>query len=86
LTAPWPPLTAYCLFVPVGDSPARQIIGRHFNAYTVAYQYADSVFAHLTGNRCQYDVLGVIELNFEKRIGLFVDDCALRWNQIVSCQ
>ncbi len=31
-------------------------------------------------------MLSVVELNFEKRVGLFVDDGTLRWNQIVSCQ
>ena len=31
-------------------------------------------------------MLGVVELHFEKGIGLLVDDCALRRNQIVSSQ
>jgi hypothetical protein len=31
-------------------------------------------------------VLGVIQLDFKKRVGLFVDDGALRRNQIVSSQ
>ena len=72
--------------VPVSDPASRQIIGRHFNAYPVADKNSNSVLAHFAGHRCQHDVLGVVELYFEERIGLLVNDGALRRNQIVSSQ
>lgn len=79
-------LTAYCLLIPVSDSASRQVIGRHLNAYAIADQDTNPVFAHLAGNCRQHNVLGVVELNFKERVGLLVDDRALRRNQIVSCQ
>ena len=74
------------LFVAVSDPAARQIVGRHLDAHTIADQNADAVFAHLAGDHRQYDVLGVVEPDFEKGVGLLVDNRALRWNQIISCQ
>lgn len=70
----------------VSDSAARQIVGRHFYADAVAYQNANAVLAHLAGNRRQNDVRTIVQLDFEKCIGLFVDYRALCWNQIISCQ
>lgn len=74
------------LLITVGNSASRQVVGRHLNTYAVADQDANPVFAHLAGNRCQYDVLGIVELNFKEGVGLLVNDSALRRNQIVSCQ
>ena len=74
------------LFVAVGDSAARQIVWRHLDAHAIAYQNTDAVLTHLPGNGSQDYMLGIIELNFEKRVGLFVDYCALRRNKIISCQ
>jgi hypothetical protein len=66
------------LFEPVGDSSARQIVGRHFDTDAVAYQNAYAMFAHLAGNRREDDVRAVVQLHFEKGVGLLVDNCALR--------
>ena len=44
------------------------------------------MLAHLAGNRRQHDVRTIVELHFEKRIGLFVDYRALCWNQVIFCQ
>jgi hypothetical protein len=75
-----------CLLESVSDSAARQIVGRHFYADAVAYQNANAVLAHLPGNSCQDDVRTIVQLDFEKCIGLFVDYRALCWDQIISCQ
>lgn len=72
--------------VPVSDSTSRQIVRRHLNAHPITDQNADAILAHLPGDRCQYDVFCIVQLNFEKCVGLFVDYSALRGNQVVSCQ
>jgi hypothetical protein len=38
------------------------------------------MFAHLAGNRREDDVRAVVQLHFEKGVGLFVDYGALRGN------
>ena len=78
--------SAVVLLIPVRDSASGQVVGRHLNAYAIANQDANSVLAHLAGNCRQYDVFRIVELNFEERVGLLVDDSALRRNQVVSCQ
>ncbi len=78
-------MTAFSL-IPVCDSAARQVVGRHLNADAIADQNANSVLTHLAGNCRQHDVLCIVELNFEECVGLLVDDGALRRNQVVSCQ
>ena len=74
------------LFEPVGDAAAGEIVRRHFHADAIANKNADTVLSHLAGHCRQHNVVGVIQLNFEEGVGLFVDDSALRWNQIVSGQ
>src|SRR5712691_8471595 len=74
------------LFVAVGDSAAREIVGRHLDAHTIADQDPDAVLAHLAGDHREHNVLAVLEPDFEKGVGLLVDNRALRWNQIISCQ
>ena len=78
--------TDCCLLIPVRDPASRQIIRRHFNAYTVTDENANSVLAHFAGHRCEHNVLRVVELYLEEGIGLLVNNCALRRNQIVSSQ
>jgi hypothetical protein len=70
----------------VSDPAARQIIWRHLDADAVAYQDPYAMFAHFAGNSRQYDMRTIVQLDFEKCIGLFVDYRALCWNQIISCQ
>ncbi len=70
----------YQLFESVGDSSTRQIIWRHFDADAIAYENTYAVFSHLAGNRREDNVRAVIQLHFEKGVGLFVDNCALRGN------
>jgi len=74
------------LFEPVGNAAAGEIVRRHFHADAVANKNANTVLPHLAGHCRQHNVLGVIQLNFEECVGLFVDDSAFRWNQIVSGQ
>jgi len=44
------------------------------------------MLAHLAGNSREHDVRAVIQLHFEKCVGLLIDNRALRGNQIFSCQ
>jgi hypothetical protein len=78
--------TGFGLLISVGDAAARQIIGGHLYADAIAHQNAYAVLAHLAGNRCQNDMRAVVELDFKKGVGLFVDYRALRGNQIISGQ
>jgi hypothetical protein len=68
------------LFESVGDSSAGQIIGRHLYADAIAHQNAYPMFAHLAGNSRKHDVRAVVQLHFEKGVGLFVNYCALSGN------
>jgi hypothetical protein len=68
------------LFESISDAAAREVVGRHLYADPIADQDAYAMLAHLAGNRCQHDVRTVVELHFEKSIGLFVDYRALCWN------
>ena len=44
------------------------------------------MLAHLAGNGGQHDVGAVVELDFEKCVGLLINNRALRGNQIFSGQ
>lgn len=81
-----PPTTGWRLLESVCDPAPRQIVRRHLYANAVAYQNTYAVLAHFAGNGCQHDVSTIVQLDFEKCIGLFVDYRALCWNQIISCQ
>lgn len=70
--------SAMRLLVPVGNSSARQVVGRHLNTDAIAYQDPDAVLTHLAGDGGQYHMFAVIETHFEKGVGLLVDDRALR--------
>jgi hypothetical protein len=74
------------LFESVSDPASRQIVRRHLYANAIAYQNTYAVLAHFAGNGCQDDVSTIVQLDFEKCVGLFVDYRALRGNQIISCQ
>lgn len=74
------------LLIPIRDSASGQIIRRHLDAYPITDQDTNAILSHLPGDRRQYDMLSIVQLYFEKCVGLFVDYCALRRNQVVSCQ
>ncbi len=74
------------LLVSISDTPARQIVGRQFDADAVADENAYAIFAHLAGNLCEHDMLRVIELHLEKRVGLLVYNQAFSGNQIIFSQ
>lgn len=44
------------------------------------------MLAHLARDGGQYDVTAVVELNFEKGVGLLVYNRAFGGNQIIFCQ
>ena len=66
------------LLVAVSDASARQVVGRHLNTHAITNQNPDAILSHLPGNSCQYDMFAVIKTDFEKGVGLFIDDDALR--------
>src|SRR5215831_21086925 len=72
--------------VAVSDPATRQIIWRHFDANTIADQHSYPMFAHLTGNCCQYHMLAVIKPNLKERVWLLVNNSPFRGNQIIFCQ
>jgi len=78
--SPCPLLETNPLLESIGDAAAREVVRRHLYAHPIADQDAYAMFAHLTGNRRQHDVRTVVELDFEERVGLFVDYRALCWN------
>lgn len=48
------------LFVPVGNPPACQVVGRHFHTHAIANQNPDTILAHLAGNGGQNHVITVV--------------------------
>src|SRR6267154_102763 len=80
------PVVPSGLLESISDPAARQIVRRHLYTDAVAHQNAYAMLAHLAGNSCQHDMRTVIEFDFEKGVGLFVDYRALRGNQIISGQ
>jgi hypothetical protein len=48
----------------------------------VAHQNANAILAHLAGNLSQYDVIAVVEPDFEEGVGLFVNYQSLGGNQV----
>ena len=57
------------LFVPVGNSSARQIVRRHLNTHTITNQNPDSILSHLSGDSGQYHVFAVVERTLKKALG-----------------
>jgi len=74
------------LSVTVSDPAPAQIVRRHFDGNAIAHQNPDAMSAQLTGNSRQYNVLAVVELNFEECVGLLINNSALSRNQIIFCQ
>ena len=64
--------------VPVGNSSARQVVGRHLNTDAIADQDPDTILTHLAGDGGQYHMFAVVETHLEKGVGLLVDNGALR--------
>jgi hypothetical protein len=65
------------LLVPVGNASARQVVGRHLDTHAITNQNPDAILSHLTGDGGQDYVFAVVEPDFEKCVGLFIDDDAL---------
>ena len=76
----WQFVWAMRLLVPVGNSSARQVVGRHLNTDAIADQYPDTILTHLAGDGGQYHVFAVVETHLEEGVGLLVDNSALRRN------
>jgi hypothetical protein len=66
------------LFISVSDAPAGQVVRRHLNTHAITDQNPDAVLSHLPGYSCQYHMFAVIKTDFEKGVGLFIDNDALR--------
>lgn len=35
------------LSIPIGNAPTSEIVGRHFDGYTITHEDADAILAHL---------------------------------------
>ena len=68
------------LLVTVGNASARQVVGRHLNTHAITDQNPDAILSHLTGDGGQDYVFTVVEPDFEKCVGLLIDDDALGGN------
>lgn len=62
--------------MPVRDAAFGKVVWREFDVDAVAHKDADAVAAHTAGDGREHHVIGVFDLHFEKRVGLFVDDRA----------
>ena len=62
-----------CLLVTVDNAAAVEVVWAELNRDTIAGEDADEVFAHTTGN-VREDLVLVLQLNFEKRVGQSLDD------------
>ncbi len=69
------------LLVPICDTAFRQVVRREFDIYTVAHQYADAVSAHAARDGGQDHVVRIIDLDFEKCVGLLVDHDAAHFDE-----
>jgi len=65
------------LLIAVRDATAGQVVGRHFDTHAITNQNPDAILSHLAGNGGEHYVFAIVELDFEKGVGLFVDDDAL---------
>src|SRR4051812_32858230 len=64
------------LLVAVGDAAAVEVVGRELDLHPVAGQDADVVAAHLAGDVTE-DLMVVVELDLEHRVGQGLGDLAL---------
>src|SRR5436305_8336436 len=70
------------LFVPVGDAPFGQVVGREFDAHAVARQDTYEVLTHLAGNLSHHDMLRAIQTNFEEGVGQLIYHHTFRRYQV----
>ena len=79
-------MASIALFESISNSAARQVVRRHLNTDTVAYQDANAILAHLARDRREDDVVAIIKADFEEGVGLLIDNRALGRNEILCCQ
>src|ERR1044071_6992800 len=68
--------------IPVANAAAREIVWAHLDANPIAKQDANAEFAHLAAGIGQ-QLVPVIELDFELRIGQRIDDGAVHLDGVV---
>src|SRR6266849_7267190 len=68
--------------VAITDAAARQVVRAHFDAYPIAEQDADAELAHLAA-RIGQQLMPVVELDFELRIGQRIDDGTVHLDGVV---
>ena len=69
------------LFVPVNDSALREVVGRHFDFYSIPFEDSDVVDAELSAEVCQDDMT-VGEFDPELRFGQNFDYLTFRFDDI----
>lgn len=58
----------------VCDSALGQVVWRQFYIDLIAHQDTDPISAHTPGDRSEYHVLSIVELDLKKCVGLLVYD------------
>ena len=59
--------------MPVRDPSLGQIVRRQFHIHAITHQDANTVTPHSSRDRCEDDVLAVVDLHLKKSIRLFVN-------------
>jgi len=58
----------HVLFVPVGDSSLRQVVGGEFHRYFVAHKNLDEIHSHFAGNMGEH-VVPILQCYLEHCVG-----------------
>lgn len=69
------------LLVPVCDAAFCKVVRREFDIYAVPHQNADAIATHAARDGGQDHVVRIVDLDFEKCVGLFVDHDAAHFDK-----
>ena len=61
------------LLVAVRDTSFGQVVRRKLDIDPIAHKDPNAIPSHAARDRRRYDMLAILDLNLEKRIGLFID-------------
>src|SRR5258708_2988384 len=68
--------------IAITDAAAGQVVRAHLDTYPIAEQDADAKFAHLAA-RISQQLMPIVELDFELRIGQRIDDRSVHLDGVV---
>src|SRR5688572_2723385 len=70
--------------MPEGDTPAREVVRRHFNRDTIPLQHPNAEPPHIPSERGKH-LVPAVHGNAERRVGEDIDDRALELDGILFC-